>query len=89
MKLVRRRPNRPWHVRLGCRSAGRQLSVKGGEATCEALDGRLAVCYLRQVTAVCFDRSHQTNNVACMAHNQEVGLVFVELVFNPFEIVLQ
>ena len=29
------------------------MSVKGGEATCEALDGQLAVCYLRQVTVVC------------------------------------
>lgn len=37
------------HVRLDCRSAGRQLPVKGGKATCEALDGLLAVCYLCQL----------------------------------------
>ncbi len=42
-----------WDVRLGCRSAGCQLFVKGGEATCEALDGQLAVCHLRQVTVIC------------------------------------
>ena len=37
------------HVRLGCRTAVGWASVKGGEATCEALDGRPPDCYLRQV----------------------------------------
>lgn len=32
-----------------CRSAERRLAVKGGGATCKALDGQLALCYLYRI----------------------------------------
>lgn len=35
----------PVHVRLGRQGAYRELGVKGGEATCEALDSQGPVCY--------------------------------------------